>query len=214
MTRTRLLPLLLALALVAAACEPSTFTAPQTPTTPPVVDDGGAGGGGDSAPPTEPVSGCDGTPFPGDPAFAALVCDYQAMLIGALADGIDVSAELRTQATDALVQWITDPSGARTVLENAIAEIESARDALDFDPLTVTVADVADDLFSCIDTATDLLAEATNRVEIGGVPIPGLDDWRTTFDQAAALAETGDVVGATQLLCNLNAEMDAWLFQS
>ena len=210
MTRTRLLPFLLALALVAAACEPSAFTTPQTPTTPPATD--GGDGGGQSQPPVEPVSGCDGTPFPGDPAFAALVCEYQAILIGAIADGIDVSSELRGQVTDALGQWITDPGGARSVLESAIAEIENARASIP--PLTSTVADVADDLFSCIDTATDLLAEATNRVEIGGVPIPGLDGWRTTFDQAAALAEAGDVVGATQLLCDLNVEMDDWLFQS
>ena len=198
----------MALALVAAACEPSTFTTPQTPTTPPVVDDGG--GGGTAPTPVEPVSGCDGTPFPGDPAFAALVCEYQAVLIGALADGIDVSADLRSQVTDALVQWITDPGGARAILENAITEIENARTLIS----TGTVVDVADDLFACIDTATDLLTEATNRVEIGGVPIPGLDGWRAAFDQAAALAETGDIVGATQLLCDLNVEMDDWLFQS
>ena len=160
MTRTRLLPFLLALALVAAACEPSAFTTPQTPTTPPATD--GGDGGGQSQPPVEPVSGCDGTPFPGDPAFAALVCEYQAILIGAIADGIDVSSELRGQVTDALVQWITDPSGARSVLEGAIAEIDNARASIP--PLTGTVVDVADDLFSCIDTATDLLAEATNRV--------------------------------------------------
>lgn len=209
MTRTRLLPLLLALALVAVACEPSAFTTPQTPTTPPVVD--GDGGGGVPAP-DEPASGCDGTPFPGDPAFAALVCEYQAALLGALADGIDVSSDLRSQVTDALVQWITDPGGARAILENAIAEIETVRASIP--PLTGTVVDVADDLFSCIDTATDLLAEATNRVEIGGVPMPGLDGWRATFDQAAELAETGDIVGATQLLCDLNVEMDDWLFQS
>ena len=210
MTRTRLIPLLLALVMAVAACEPSTFTTPTTSTTPPVAGDAGDGGG-QTPPTTDPVSGCDGTPFPGDPAFAALVCDYQAILLGALADGIDVGADLRSQATDALVQWVTDPAGARTVLENAIAEIENARSLL---PTTTTVVDVADDLFSCIDTATDLLAEATNRVEIGGVVIPGLDDWRATFDQAAALAESGDVVGATQLLCDLNVEMDAWLFQS
>ena len=208
MTRTRLLTLVLALALTAAACEPSTFTTPPTSTATPVDDGGDAG----PAPtPSTPASGCDGTPFPGDPAFAALVCEYQAILLGALADGIDVSADLRGQVTDALVQWVTDPGAARAVLENAIAEIENARAVL---PSTQTVADVADDLFSCIDTATDLLNEATNRVEIGGVPIPGLDDWRATFDQAAALAETGDVVGATQLLCDLNGEMDDWLFQS
>ncbi len=172
----------------------------------------GGGEGGEAPTPVEPVSGCDGSPFPGDPAFAELVCEYQAVLIGALADGIDVSSDLRRQVTDALVQWITDPGGARAILENAIAEIETVRASIP--PLTGTVVDVADDLFSCIDTATDLLAEATNRVEIGGVPIPGLDDWRATFDQAAVLAETGDIVGATQLLCDLNVEMDDWLFQS
>ncbi len=35
------------------------------------------------------------------------------------------------------------------------------------------------------------------------MPVPELDGWRASFDQAAACAEGGDVGGATRLLCDL-----------
>ena len=206
MTRTRPLLLALTLGLPATACEPSAFTGEPTDVTPTAAADGGA----EPTPtPTQPVSGCDGSAFPGDPTFAALVCDYQAALIGALADGVDVSDDLRTQVQDALVLWVTDPAGARGLVEAAIAQIESARGAV-----SPTVTDVADDLFACVDHAAELLQEASDRVEFGGVPIPELDDWRATFDQAAALADAGDVVGATRLLCDLSDEMESRLIQT
>lgn len=191
--------------LVTAACEPTTFTSPVEPTATPLVP----GAPAPTSTPAPPATGCDGSSFPGDPAFAVLVCDYQAALIGALADGVDVSAELRSSVTDAIAAWVTDPSGAADILRAAIDEIQALRQVL-----TPTLTDVTDDLFSCIEAASGWLQEATNRVEIGGVPIPELDGWRTAFDDAAALAESGDVAGATRLLCDLATTMESVLVQT
>lgn len=200
--------------LVLTACEESLYTSPDAPV---VVDETGADGSGDGATATPsaagPESGCVFDAVPGDAELGALLCHYQALLVQALGSGVIVDSDLMAGVTDAVTNAVLDPQGARETVEGAIAEIERLIAQTVPEPATITVGDLTDDAFVCMARAGELLQEAFQRESLGGVPIPEMDSWQATFDDAAALAETGDIVGATRLVCDLNLQMEGVLFQ-
>lgn len=195
-------------ALLSTACEDSIFTADPNPSPDAIGEPAGA-----ATEPT-PASGCAFEGVVGDVDLAAAVCRYQALAVQALSSGVIVDAALMEQVSAAIATAAIDPQHARAVVEAAIVQIEQLIAAVVPDDLTPTVADLTDTAFGCMARANELLALAFERQTIGGVPIPEMDDWRATFADAAALAETGDVAGATATVCELNAAMESVLFQT
>jgi hypothetical protein len=202
--RIRTLAVLLAFGLVAAGCEESDFLGSPGP-----VDDQSSATepepDGTATDETEtPTVGCGVEGFAGDGAFTEAVCAYQATLIRALAAGVDVSDEIDSVA-EALILWITDPDGALALVEDAIGQIDAM--IAPATPDTATMVDVTDNLFACISDAADWLQIAFDRINIGRVVIPEIDDWQAAFDQAAALAEEDRIAEAITVVCALTDEM-------
>jgi hypothetical protein len=205
--RIRTLAVLLAFGLVAAGCEESDFLGSPGP-----VDDQSSATEPEPDGETETSTvGCGVEGFPGDRAFTEAVCAYQATLIRALAAGVDVSDEIDSVA-EALILWITDPDGALALVEDAIGQIDAM--IAPVTPDTSTMVDVTDNLFACVSDAADWLQIAFDRINIGRVVIPEIDDWQATFDQAAALAEEGRIAEAITVVCGLTDEMESVLVQS
>lgn len=204
----RLIAGALLVALLIAACDGSAFTADPNPSP-----------GGLAAPTTAagdptPASGCAFDGVVSDADLATAVCQYQTLLVQALSSGVIVDPALMEQVSSAIATAAIDPQNARALVEAAIAQIEQRIAAVVPDELTPTVADLTDTAFGCMVRANELLGLAVERQTIGGVPIPEMEAWQATFADAAALAETGDVAGATTVVCDLNADMESVLFQS
>ena len=209
----RSVALVLALAIVSTGCEETAFTTDR----PLVTDDDPVDGsdepddGEDDN--TESVpTGCAVDAFPGDEAFAQVVCEYQAVLIRALSAGIAVDTDITGRVAGAMVAWVSDPAGARQQIVDAIAEIDEL--IVDVPEVTTaTVGDLTDDLFACVSEASDLLQVAFDRMDFGGVPIPEMEEWQAAFDEAAELAGNGNSAGAMAVVCGLTDEMQSILFQ-
>jgi hypothetical protein len=162
---------------------------------------------------TLPSSGCAFEAIGSDGTFAALLCRYQGLLFEALGKGISIGSEVTDMVQASIDSHESDPLTALASLQNAVAAVEGRIDSL-AGALTGTVADLAPQSFDCVLRAGDLLQEAARMRDIGDVPIPDLDDWRTTFDSAVALAATGDLIGATKIACDLVAVMEPVLVQT
>ncbi len=212
----KLMSVLAVLTMAVSACE----IAPPVTSQPEVVDEMGetaADGPVADAPIQEAEtveSGCGLEGFPGDSEFATLLCDYQAVLVRALSSGVVVDPNLMNQVSDAIAAHVADPTAARDAVADVIAAIEQQIVSAVPQPASPTIADLTDGAFDCMARAGELLQEAFQRESIGGVVIPELDQWELAFDEAALLAESGDLISATSLVCDLNVDMEAVLFQS
>lgn len=202
--RLRLISATLAAALLLGACElaPTEPTAASSQTS--TSTDG---------PTTLPSSGCAFESVASDSTFADLLCRYQGLLFEALGKGISIGSEVTDMVQASIDSHSSDPVGALVSLQDAVATVEGRIDSL-AGTLTGTVADLAPQSFDCVLRAGDLLQEAARMRDVGGVPMPDLDDWRTTFDSAVALAATGDLIGATRIACDLVAVMEPVLVQT
>lgn len=201
---SRIVAVAVTLALVLASCEDFTAAAPEGDVVDSLLETGS-----DVA---VPEAGCVFDAAPGDARIGELLCRYQGLLFEALSTGVSLAPSLIDQVQAAIDNHGIDPEGARATVEDVIGQIEEQLVTV-IRPLTATVSDLADASFTCLTRAGELLQEALQRRDFGGIPVPGLEDWQATFDTAAAIAASGDLVAATTLVCELNDEMESALIQ-
>jgi hypothetical protein len=214
--RWRAVAVATAMALVLASCEyvAPPIAAPVAPTAAPAAGVGTTAGVETVVTAPTPTSGCVFGAVTADTTFGALLCHYQGLLFEALGRGMTIGTQITDQVQSAIDSHPVDPLLALNSLQGAVQAVEGQLTEIVIQVVTATVSDVAPTSLNCVITASELLQEATQRLQIGGVPMPDLPSWQATFDAAVVLASTGDLIGATTMACDLVPLMEAVLIQS